>query len=168
MISIREAGRRLEWVHPDVERPEYELRMGSELIATFVETSADSAIARTAEDILIFRKFGYANPHVIVKREGSDKEEARFDSSETEPGLLKFASGRLFHWECHLWRASWLWNDSSGRHLMALKRDFGVAGKNEGHVEIADLGTESEGVGLLVLIGWYLILLSAETSGNAG
>ena len=168
MKTIRATGKHLEWAHPDIEKPLYELRDGDDPVATLEETSTDSAIAKTGEGAWLFRKFGYANPHVIVKREGSDTEEARFDSSETEPGLLKLSNGRQFKWEGHLWRAAWSWNDVSGQRMLTLKRDFAVAEKHEGRVEITDQGADSDHLGLLVLVGWYLVLLAAESSGDAG
>jgi len=164
MKTISEAGKHFDWIHPDPDRSVYELRSGEEIVASLAcESSIDSATAETSGGAFELKRFGYANPHVLVRKKGGEKEEARFDSSETEPGLLKLANGRQFHWEGHLWRAEWAWNATSGDRVVSFKRDFEVGEKHEGSVEVHG---ESPHLDLLILVGWYLILIAATSSGG--
>ncbi len=165
MKAISESGNHLDWIHPDAEKREYELRSGDDLLAEFdCGTSTDSALVETFDGSWDLKFFGIANPHVIVRKDSGDKDEARFDSSETEPGVLEFSNGRKFHWESHVWRAEWGWNDSAGNQVVSFKRDFEVGEKHEGSVTITETGSASPHLTALIVIGWYLIILAAETA----
>jgi len=169
MKPIAEASSHLDWTHPEPPSHAYDLRDGDDVVASLAMSEGiERADARSAGFHWTFRKFGYEKPHVIVLVAGSDKDHARFDTGDEGPGQLKFDDGRQFRWNANLWRGEWNWTDTAGDQVVAFKRDFDVTERHEGTVEIKDKGRDSAHLGALALLGWYLIIVAAETSGAAG
>lgn len=167
MKSLGEAGNRLQWIHPDVETKEWELRSGDQMMARLEwqpAMEAAGAVGRSAAGAWNFRQLGFLNPHVIVRAQEGREHVARFDATWGGGGLVEFANGRHFRWSSNLWRAEWGWLDSSGNHVIRFRRSFEVVEKNEGSVEIDPSMLASEATDVLVLLGWFLIILVAQTS----
>lgn len=169
MKSIREASAHLDWTHPEPTSRAYDLKDGDEVVATLrIEQGVESATATESSGTWSLKKFGYDSPHVIVRAKSSEADHAKFDSSEDEAGSLRFEDGRQFRWEANLWRGEWSWIDTAADQVVAFKRDFDVTERHEGTVNIFPKGAESPHVAVLVILGWYLIIVAAETSGAAG
>ncbi len=167
MKAIEKPGEELNWIHPEVGKQEYELRSGGELVADLKWQPAPQetiAIGKAAAGMWTFKQLGFLNPHVIVQDASSKKQIARFDATWSGGGLVELFDGRHFRWSSNLWRAEWGWIDSSGDEIVKFKRSFEVIEKNEGYVQIDQGGADSPHTPVLVLLGWYLIILLARTA----
>ncbi|HUO84399.1 MAG TPA: hypothetical protein VM534_04715 [Thermoanaerobaculia bacterium] len=164
MKAIEAAAGSLRWIHPDVVQPEYELQSAGETVARLrFETGSDAAAQATGESAAgawTFRQLGFLNPHIIVREHQTKAHAARFDATWSGGGIAEFPEGRHYRWSSNLWRAEWAWIDTAGKDVIRFKRSFDVIERNEGTVEV-DPGTHH--VDVLTLLGWFLIILVAES-----
>lgn len=166
MKSIREAGPHLTWSHPDPLRRDFELRANGEVYGTLTWERDDAgslATATTTEGSWTFKRLGYLQPHVTIREVASGRTVARFDAQWNGPGVLHLVDGRTVRFEANFWLAEWDWVAASGEHVVKFKRDFS-AGRREGHAHLSKTGDEVPNLAVLVLLGWYLLVLMAEDS----
>lgn len=166
MKSVRDAGSELNWIHPDVTRRHYELRAGDETIASLTWDAPDGSIAtaKSGESSWTFRRLGFLNPHVVALEPGSGKQVFRFDATMSGGGLAQADDGHHFRWYANLWRAEWGWMDTAEKDLVKFRRSFDVDEKQEGKIEVLDLARDNPRLDLLIVLGWYLIIMVADLS----
>lgn len=164
MKSIKDVEKEMSWVHPEVAKRHYELRAGTEELASLTWDVPDGsiAIAKTDSGSWTLRRLGFLNPHVVALDKGSGKQVFRFDAAMSGGGLAQATDGHHYRWYANLWRAEWGWMDTGGTELVKFHRSFAVDEKQEGELEILDKGRESLHLDLLVTVGWYLIIMVAD------
>ena len=165
MKSIRDAGATLEWTHPEVQKRAYLLNAGTETVANLAwqKQEGSLALAETADGSWTFKRVGYLNPHVLIRDAQTGGRAGRFDASATGSGMLELPDGRHFKWSSNLWRAEWGWRTTSGEEIMRFHRSFDVIEKREGNVQIKHPDLAGAHLPLLTILGFYLIILVAET-----
>lgn len=164
MNSIREAGPYLTWSHPDVLRKDFELRGGGETYGSIAwerKNGGSLATARSSDGLWTFKRIGFLQPHVTVRDVNTERIVARFDAQWNGPGLLHLSDGRNFRWEANFWRAEWEWTDAAGDVVVTFKRNFSDS-KREGNAHLAPGALSHARLDILVLLGWYLIILMGE------
>ncbi|MBW3565853.1 MAG: hypothetical protein KY459_14165 [Acidobacteria bacterium] len=155
-------GAAMQWVHPETTVRRYELRVAGEP-AGLLEWGEEGSRARGAygEETFLFQRFGFLDPHVVV-RDGEGKQVARFDPAGGTGGVLTLIIGRHFRWYSNSWRAEWGWLDVGENDAIRFRRSFDVEEKREGSVEIVNDAATHGQTPLLVMLGWYLIIMSSE------
>jgi len=142
--SISEtAGQELLWIQPAAFQREHELRGGDDVVATLKFQRGSLADAETADGYWTFKRQGFWQPRVTVRAAGSDADLATFI----------------------LWQSVWVRQENE-KPLIRIKGRHGLI-KANGAVEITPDAANIPDTALLVLLGWYLILLHAEDSAAA-
>jgi hypothetical protein len=165
----------LAWTQTGYCHGEYELQAGDEVVATLHWRGGSLAIAETADGCWSFELPGFRRSRVSIRTAGSGTEIAVFRSSWTGGGTLELAGGRLFHWSAtNLWRSRWVWLKADGTALVSLRSRQRL--KLSGLVERSQAAAALPEFGLLVTLGWYLLVRAqvsttdavAATAGTAG
>jgi hypothetical protein len=142
----------------------YELRAGDEVIATlrWEQAFGTLATAESADGVWTFKREGFFQPRVTIRRSGSETNVAVFRPRWTGSGVLEFPDGRAFHWKhTNFWYSQWAWEGANGGQMLRLKNDCALL-RSEGHVEVESIAQTLAELPLLTLLGWYLILLLAQ------
>lgn len=147
----------------------YELRAGEEVVARlaiprFLHRRAEG---ETAEGRWIHRVHGWARTRVeVLADEGADPI-AEFRSGWLDrAGSLRFRDGREFAWVPEGWiRPTWCFLDPRGVELVAMRSRLGFRGLG-GDVVIQASAREAPELGLLVTLGWFVLVLQARRSAS--
>lgn len=158
----------LSWMHPDPSVREYVLRSGDGDVArmTWEKGHGSLANAELAGGKWTLKRIGFFQPHITVRAAGSPTEIARFELGAGGGGVVHLANGHLFRWKSNLWRSEWAWVNAAGEQGIRFRRDFSID-KREGIVEITPHALPDREVALLVVLGWYIIILLAEDAAMA-
>jgi hypothetical protein len=164
---IAEAGSQwLQWVQPSLLASVYELRAGDEAFATLRWERALGllAVAQSAEGTWTFRRRRLPSLRVSAFQGDSAHEIATFQRkpSASEGGALDTASDRRFRWRpTSYWRAEWIWTDAAGAPLIRFKYQFSML-TTRGRIKIEPRAAQLPELSLLVLLGWYLMIVMSE------
>jgi hypothetical protein len=170
MQTIREvAGQELVWVQPARMKQNFELRAGDEVVATLRWERSSLATGETSEQTWTFKREGFWHPRITLRVPGSNDNMALFNPGWTGGGTLEFPQGRTLHFgAANFWRSEWVWAETKDTPLVRFKSRQGLL-KTEGQVEIDPSAAESPDLALLVVLGWYLLILFArDASAQAG
>jgi len=158
----------LYWVQPRAMQRSYELQANDLVVATLVfETAFGSlATARADGDAWSLKRMGFFRPHVTVRVAGAEDDLAIYRPRWTgTEGELSFSGGPTFTWTiANFWATRYEVKDSVGQTLLEYKsggRDGGLKDffKSQANVTVTDSGRRYSQLGLLLMVGWYLILL---------
>ena len=159
-------GEELLWVQPAARRREYELRAGDDVVATLRFQRGSLADAEAEGEHWTFKRQGFWQPRVTVRVPGSDADVAIFRAHWAGGGMLEFASGRATRLSsANFWQSEWVWQEKA-QPLILFKGRHGIV-KARGAVEIQSGSAGLPDTPLLVLLGWYLILLHADDANAA-
>jgi hypothetical protein len=166
----------LYWVQPRAMARSFSLHSDEREFARldFQSAFGSRTIAETAAQRWSFKRVGFFNPRVTVRRPDDETDlgvyQPRWTGTE---GLLTMAGGRTFHWKAtNFWATRFAFLDSSGETLLEFKE-----GTQEGHfsdlfktqalVHISKSGWELAEIDLLAALGWYLLILYHEDAAGA-
>ena len=160
------ADQELAWLQPAARKREHELRAGDETVATLRFQRGSLADAEAGGDHWTFKRQGCWRPCVTVRRPGSDADLAIFHPGWTGGGQLDFPDGRSIRLSsANLWQSEWLWQEKD-QAIIRFKGRHGLI-KAKGAVAIEPEALKLPDLALLILLGWYLILLHAEDTAAA-
>jgi len=161
------AGQELLWVQPAAHRRVHELRAGEDVVAALRFQRGSLADAEADSDHWSFKREGFWHPRVTIRVSESDANVAVFRPRWSGGGTLEFPDGRAFGLSsANFWQSEWVWQDKD-QPLIRFKGRHGLI-KAKGAVEIQPITASLAELPLLVLLGWYLILLYAEDAAAAG
>lgn len=169
MQTIRDvAGQPLLWVQPARLKQFFELRAGDVVVATLRFERASLATGETADQQWTFKREGFWHPRVTVRVHGSDDNVALFNPAWTGGGTLEL-QGRTTHFgAANFWHSQWTWEQVKDTPLVRFKSHAGLL-KTEGEVEIEGDAARSPDLPLLVVLGWYLLILfGRDAAASAG
>lgn len=159
-------GEELLWIQPAARKREHELRAGDDLVATLRFQRGSLADAETDGHHWTFKRQGFWRPRVTVRVAGSEVDIAVFQPHWTGGGVLELADGRAIRLRsANFWQSEWVWEEKD-QPLMRFKGRHGIV-KAKGAVEIQPGAAVQPDAPLLILLGWYLILLHADDSAAA-
>jgi hypothetical protein len=148
--------RTLRWTQPRASRRAYELRAGEDLVATLRWRTGALAEGDEAAGQWTFRRTGFWHPRVLVSAAGSNAVVAVFSARWTGTGTLELSTGRRLHWSAaHAWQAD------NGTPLVQITNRQRLT-RLEGTVELTPAAAGVPDLGLLVLVGWYLVVMQAQ------
>lgn len=167
MLPISEvADRELLWIQPAARRREHELRAGDDVVTTLRFQRGSLADAEAEGHHWTFKRQGFWQPRVTVRVPGSDTDIAVFRPHWAGGGTLDFADGGSVRLSsANFWQSEWVWQEKE-HPLILFKGRHGIV-KAKGAVEIQPGAAGRPDTPLLVLLGWYLILLHADDSAAA-
>jgi hypothetical protein len=159
-------GEELLWIQPAARRREHELRAGDDVLATLRFQRGSLADAEAEGHHWTFKRQGFWQPRVTVRIPGSDADVAVFRPRWAGGGMLDFADGASVRLSsANFWQSEWVWQEKD-QPLMLFKGRHGIV-KAKGAVEIQSGAASRPDTPLLVLLGWYLILLHADDTAAA-
>ena len=158
------SGRELAWKGSGCRNPAHELWADGEVVAALRWQGDSLAVAETAEGRWSFERPGFRRSRVSVREVGSGTEIATFGSGWTGGGTLETARGRRFRWSpVNFWRSRWEWRDEGDTPLLRFESRQGPT-KIGGRVKIERAATALPELDLLVVLGWYLLVMRARDS----
>lgn len=153
-------GRELKWEQPSTWKMEYELRAGEQLIATlrFRSSFGTFATAESADGCWTFKRVGFWQGRATVHECGSETEIALFrNNTWSGGGTLELPDGRKFPATTNFWQTKLEFQNESGSTLLQFKS--GGLLHLSATVEIDPSAVSSAELPLMVMLGWYLIVM---------
>ena len=166
----------VEWRQPNAMQRQFELNCGDTLLATieFASAFGSLALAVCSQGRWTFKRMGFFNTRVVVRREGEELDlgvyRPRWTNAE---GAFEMNRGASYTWKtANFWATRYLWLAPSGMELVTyrsgvLKSKLSDTFKNQARMEVAPGGSLVSELPLLALLGFYLIELQREDSAAA-
>ena len=160
-----------QWVQPRAAQNRFELRSGEDLFAEieFPKWYGSLANAAAAGARWTFKRVGFFNPRVTVRSEGSETDLAVFRPKWTgTEGTTQLAGGAAYTWKtANFWATEYAWLDAAGEPLILYKQGIEASWladlfKTQARVEIQPSAQGLPELALLVILGWYLIVLKQQ------
>jgi hypothetical protein len=162
------AGQELMWLQPARTKQAFELHAGDEVVATLRWERASLAVGESGDHRWTFKREGFWHPRVTVRLPDSDDNAAIFQPGWAGGGALELPDGRRLRFgAANFWHSQWDWQDTAGRPIVHFKSHHGFL-KTEGDVEIEPDAVQLSELPLLVVLGWYLLILFARDAAAAG
>ena len=106
------------------------------------------------------KRVGCLRPRVTVRAEGSDVDELVYQPAWSGGGELVFASGRRFTLaKASFWRQEWMFTGPGGTEIVRFHRGMTMS---KARVNCSAAGAGIPELPMLLLVGWYLLLLMAD------
>jgi hypothetical protein len=159
------AGTPLLWRKAPGQKRTWTLLDGDETLATLRREKALGTLAtgEAAGRRWTFKRVGFFRVRVTIRPEGSDQEIGVFHPRWTGGGELALADGRRFGWgQTSFWRQEWIFVAGEADELIRFRCGWSMA---KAEVTISPSGGRVAELPLLAVLGWYLILLSADDAG---
>ncbi len=158
---------RLQWTQPHVFERSYELRSGTEVVATLSFRSAFGSLAdaRSADGAWTFKRVGFWRSMATVKVDGASDDLAVFEHDTWHGGgTLRLSGGRSILVTTNLWQSKIEFRLASNEVLFRYRTDGFLRQQAELDVSPA-LGQWAE-MPWLLLFGWYLVVMMHHDSAN--
>ncbi|MFN2238550.1 MAG: hypothetical protein ABR524_04105 [Thermoanaerobaculia bacterium] len=159
----------LRWFHPQPDERYHELQLpDGEKLASIRWLSGHETLAngQWGADIWGFRRYGFLHPKITINPTEGTGPSGRFEPNMSGGGILQLKDGQEFRLFGNFWRGEWRWADAAGHDVLEFKRDFAVMEKNEGHLTWLSDETLPVISHLLILLGWYVVILMAEDAAH--
>lgn len=115
-----------------------------------------------------FKRGGFLRPHVTVRAQASDEDLAVLDLSWGGSGLLRMRSGARFRWDrIGFWGRRFAFTDEKGVELIGIEPKFGFV-RRTATIDISAAAARMPELGLLVALGWYVIMLIIDDEAAGG
>jgi len=155
MKSIREgAGQDLQWTRANHWKRAFELHAGAELLARFYPQQGTHAmIGEAADGHWAFKRRSSWNADIVITEFASQAEIAVVKRGRKKS--IAFSDGRLFTLnKPGFWRNQWVWLNEEGTPLLHFQHG--------NHLMLEPAALALPELSLLVIAGWYLIVLQQE------
>lgn len=158
----------LTWVQPKAIKHEYELCDESEVYGRLVFPKSFGTLAEieSAEGRWTLKRVGFIHTSVTIREEGKDENVGVFKPSGWgSRGTLELTSGNKYEWRLeNFWATRFEIKDSSGDTIVRYhsgKDDSNISDmfKNQARVSFTEQARNLHELSLLILIGWYLIVM---------
>lgn len=160
MIKISElANAPLKWVQPRL-RWHFELRFGETIFATLRFQSAFKTIAwaESGDGSWVFKRFGFWQNQASIWESGTEKGIAIFKQHTWKRGgILTFNHGNQYKIRANFWFTKFDWLDMEENPLATF--NMGGFFKQNADVEVLPRAATLAELPILVLFGWYIILI---------
>ena len=157
----------LLWIQPARLKSEFELRAGEEILGSLRFQRSSLAAGETADQSWTFKREGFWHPRITVRVPGSDDNVATFQPGWAGGGTLELQPGRQLRFvAANFWHSQWDWVDAQSQPLVHFKSHQGLL-KVEGEVTVEAGAMKSPELPLLVVLGWYLLVLFARDAAAA-
>jgi hypothetical protein len=162
-----------EWIQPKTMERRFELRTGNLLYATlqFTKLTGSLATATSSEGVWTFKRVGFFNPRVTIRKEGSETDIALYTPKWSgASGNLQLADGPAYQWRhANFWSTRMEWTSPSGTVLVAFHSGIENSRitdmfKIQAGVTLSTEARHLQELDLLVLFGWYLMILHHDDS----
>jgi hypothetical protein len=157
----------MRWMQANASERAYELRAGEDVVATlrWQKAGGSLAVAESAAGQWTLKRSGFFRPKITVRAAGTDSDLAIFTPDWfAGRGTLELAGGQSFRWATEsFWRSRMAFYTDGGQPLVHFKPE-GALQLAASKVEIEPAGAAVSELPLLVVLGWYFLVLMAEDS----
>jgi hypothetical protein len=161
------AGQDLTWLQPSRIQQAFALHAGDVVVATLRFERSSLATGEADGHRWTFKREGFWHPRVTVRVPESDDNVGAFQPAWFGGGTLELPGRQLRFGAANFWHSQWDWLGSDDKPLVHFKSHHGFM-KMEGDVEIEPDAAGSPELPLLVVLGWYLLILFARDAAAAG
>ena len=81
--------------------------------------------------------------------------------------MVHLGSGHLFRWSSNLWRAEWAWLNAAGKAGVKIHREFSTD-ERAGTVTVEPGILPDRELPLLIILGWYVVILQTDDAALHG
>jgi hypothetical protein len=163
-------GLQLYWVQPKTFERQFELRTEDGLFGglRFETALGTLATASSATGRWTFKRVGFLNPRVTIREAGANDDLAVYWPKLWGDGWLEFVKGSKFLWKAtNFWGTEWGFSNVQEELLFVLKPGVEKPKlsdllKTQAVVEIGPQGHGQAELPLLLMLGWYLMILHQE------
>ncbi|HPR65350.1 MAG TPA: hypothetical protein PK014_14165 [Thermoanaerobaculia bacterium] len=160
----------LYWVQNKAFGRQFELRAKNMLFGTlrFEQALGTLATAESESGSWTLKRVGFLNVRVTIREAGRTDDLAVYWPRLWGDGWLETSRGSRFHWlSTNFWRTEWGFAQSDDRPLFVMKKGteeptLSDLLKSQAVVEIEPEGNGLEEISLLLMLGWYLMILHQE------
>lgn len=158
-------------LQPKAMERSFELRAGDELAGTleFRSSRGSLALARTAEASWTFKRVGSFSPRATARLEGSERDLVVYTPRWIgQSGEIALESGeRLRIAPAGFWGTCFVLSDATGQTLATFGPEpeahrFSDHFRTQAIVSVDPAASARPDLGLLLLFGWYLVVLHHE------
>lgn len=158
-------------LQPRAMERSFELRAGEELAGTLDFRSAfgSLALARTAESAWTFKRVGSFSPRATARLERSDRDLVVYTPRWLGPsGEIALESGEVLRFApASFWGTRFVLSDAAGQTLATFGPEpeahrFSDHFRAQAIVSVDPAASARPDLGLLLLFGWYLVVLHHE------
>jgi len=162
-----------QWVQPKMSERRYELRAGELFFAELAFQSMFGSLAQatTADASWTLKRVGFFNPRVTVRNTGQEQELLVYRPDWTGvEGRVDFTGGSVYQWKpANFWATHYAMRDAKGETLVLFRQGIEDASlkdvfKVQARVEIQPAAQYLADMPLLLVLGWYLMILQADDS----
>jgi hypothetical protein len=162
MLKIADlTGRELDWTQPAAFVRDYELRAGTDLVATLKLRSGFGtlATAESGDGCWTFKRVGFWDPRASVRACGAEEDLATFrNNTWSSGGTLVLADGREFRATTNFWNTHFEFLDGESEPIVRLRYGSGIL-HTSAHVQIAKSAAWLSEIPIIVLFNWYLAVM---------
>jgi hypothetical protein len=166
MRRIVEHSSSLRWFQPSALRMEYELSSGNELVGTLKLRGllGTLATAESGDGSWTFKRVGFWQNRATIRERGSEAELAVFrNNTWAAGGELEFVGGPLYKATTNFWMTRFEFCTPSEVALVRFR--YGGFLRRSADVEVTAPATDLAQLPLLVLFGWYLMVMLDRDAG---
>jgi hypothetical protein len=162
-------GKDIRWERTKEKGEHYHLLVDDEQVAALSWTSQwhyDKAKAETGYGSFRFERQGFWSQRIVILDENGD-ERGVYNPKWTGGGTLELSSGDTYIWRPRGWmgnRYEWLNRDEKPLIEFAVRHGWFKMSTELGFVAT---GIKPENVDLLVIFGWYLVVLATKDAAVA-
>ncbi len=158
---------RIFWTQENAMDKSFRLFSDEQLIGTldFRSIFGTLAEATTSIQTWTFKRVGFLNVRVTVRKPDEDLDYAVFYPRIFGDGLLQIMDGRSFSWApLNFWRTKWMFFDNGDIPILQFAeggQEFKISEifKTQAEVTILDASLSTQELALLVPFGFYLLIL---------
>ena len=157
----------LLWRQPAITAEGYTLHLGDAEDAPIIArlrwqgSFTTRALAETGAGSWMLERSGNWRPSVSIHDAQSGADCGLYKSNGAG-GLLTLTDGWTFAWSpTDFWRSNWQWTGRDGQLLAKLTNQRRFV-RQQGLVEVPAIAWSAPELALLVILGWYLMLLQAK------
>ena len=169
MKSIKDiSNEHLLWAQPKTIHQFFELRLNDDLYGTlnFPKSTGSLAEVESFDGKWSFKRIGIFYTKITIRELGNENDLAVFKPNlMASSGLLEFANGTSFTWEAaNFWATRFEFKDSAGNLLVTFRAGVDDPKlkdwfKTQARVEITEQAKNLSELSVIILLGWYLIII---------
>ena len=162
------SGEQLNWIQPKTAHQLFELKTQNDVygILNFPKSHGSLAEAETADGKWTLKRVGFFHPHITIRNYGEENDLGIFKPNiMATSGTLEFNGGRKYVWEAsNFWATKFDFKNEAGDSVVTFKSGIEDPKlkdwfKTQARVEFVKGKEPAEDISLLIMLGWYLIIV---------
>jgi len=158
----------LNWVQPKATHQFFELRSKEDLCGTllFPKSIGSLAEAETSDGKWSFKRVGFFTTRITIRKIGEENDIAVFKPNlMASSGILEFNNGKKYQWHSsNFFATKFEFKEIDGESVVVIRSGVDDAKlkdwfKTQARVEYSENKINLEELSILILLGWYLIIV---------